>query len=99
LHNSCIGPTEGPLTVIIMLDDVEVPSVVGFVDVLIKHRKSCEKQGKYIEAEMAKNRLDELKYHEDSRRRVSDDLPAAFVTVKLFCCSYIDSVQCYSLFY
>lgn len=67
-----------------MLDDVEDPSVVGYVDVLIEHRKSCEKQGKYVEAEMAKNRLDELKYHEDSRRRVSDDSAAAFVTAKLF---------------
>jgi hypothetical protein len=66
-----------------MLDDVEDPTVVGFVDVLKEHRKSCEKQGKYIEAEMAKNRLDELKYHEDSRRRVSDDSHVAFVIVKL----------------
>jgi hypothetical protein len=76
-----------------MLDDAEDPAVVGFVDVLKEHLKSCEKQGKYTEAEMAKNRLDELKYHEDSRRRVSDDSAAAYVTVKLFCCYSIDSVQ------
>jgi hypothetical protein len=28
-------------------------------------------QGKYVEAEIAKNRLDELKLHEENRRRVS----------------------------
>lgn len=55
-----------------MLDDVQNTAVVEFVEILKEHRRSCEKQGKYLEAEMAKNRLDELKVHEDSRRRVSD---------------------------
>ncbi len=34
-----------------------------------EHRKNCEQQGKYVEAEVAKNRLLELKAHEDSRQR------------------------------
>ena len=34
-----------------------------------EHRKNCEQQGKYIEAEIAKNRLDELRAHEEKRRR------------------------------
>ena len=56
-----------------MLDDIENTAVLGFVEILKEHRRSCEKQGKYIEAAIAKNRLDELKFHEDSRRRVSVD--------------------------
>ena len=37
--------------------------------ILEAHRKNCEKQGKYVEAEIAKNRLEELKVHEENRRR------------------------------
>lgn len=33
-----------------------------------EHRKNCEQQGKYVEAEIAKNRLEELKLHEDKRQ-------------------------------
>jgi hypothetical protein len=29
--------------------------------ILDEHRKNCERQGKYVEAEIAKNRLDELR--------------------------------------
>ena len=29
--------------------------------VLEEHRKQCEQEGKYVEAEMAKNRIEELK--------------------------------------
>ena len=54
-----------------MSEDEENKAVVGFVETLKEHRKSCEKQGKYIEAEIAKNRLEELKFHEDARRKVS----------------------------
>jgi len=35
---------------------------------LEEHRKNCEQQGKYVEAEVAKNRLEELKLHEDKRQ-------------------------------
>lgn len=34
-----------------------------------EHRRNCERQGKYVEAEIAKNRLDELKLHEENRRK------------------------------
>ncbi len=32
-----------------------------------EHLRSCELQGKYAEAEVAKNRLDELRKHEENR--------------------------------
>lgn len=34
-----------------------------------EHRKDCEMQGKYVEAEMAKNRIEELKIQDFNRRR------------------------------
>ena len=34
-----------------------------------EHRKNCERQGKYVEAEIAKNRLEELRLHEENRRK------------------------------
>ena len=40
-----------------------------FIQILEEHRKNCERQGKYVEAEIAKNRLEELKLHEENRRR------------------------------
>ena len=47
----------------------EDSAVQDFLDILEEHRKNCERQGKYVEAEIAKNRLDELKLHEENRRR------------------------------
>ena len=44
-------------------------AVQDFLEILEEHRKNCEKQGKYVEAEIAKNRLEELKLHEENRRR------------------------------
>lgn len=41
-----------------------------FFCVFQEHRRNCERQGKYVEAEIAKNRLDELKLHEENRRKV-----------------------------
>jgi hypothetical protein len=29
-------------------------------EILDEHRKNCENEGKYVEAEMAKNRIEEL---------------------------------------
>jgi len=43
--------------------------VQDFLQILEEHRKNCEKQGKYVEAEIAKNRLEELKLHEENRRK------------------------------
>lgn len=49
----------------------EDTAVLDFLEILEEHRKNCERQGKYVEAEIAKNRLEELKLHEENRRRVS----------------------------
>ena len=54
-----------------MSDTNEDTAVADFLEILEEHRKNCERQGKYVEAEIAKNRLDELKLHEENRRRVS----------------------------
>lgn len=37
--------------------------------ILEEHRKNCEQQGKYVEAEIAKNRLEDLKSHEENRKK------------------------------
>lgn len=47
----------------------EDSAVQDFLQILEEHRKNCEQQGKYVEAEIAKNRLDELKIHEENRRK------------------------------
>lgn len=47
----------------------EDSAVQDFLEILEEHRKNCERQGKYVEAEIAKNRLEELKLHEENRRR------------------------------
>ena len=51
------------------MDSTEDTAVQDFLEILEEHRKNCERQGKYVEAEIAKNRLDELKLHEENRRR------------------------------
>lgn len=51
------------------MDATEDTAVQDFLEILEEHRKNCERQGKYVEAEIAKNRLDELKLHEENRRR------------------------------
>lgn len=52
------------------MDITEDAAVQDFLEILEEHRKNCEKQGKYVEADIAKNRLEELKLHEENRRRV-----------------------------
>ena len=47
----------------------EESAVADFLQILEEHRKNCERQGKYVEAEIAKNRLEELKMHEENRRK------------------------------
>jgi len=51
------------------MGDAEESAVQDFLQILEEHRKNCEKQGKYVEAEIAKNRLEELRLHEENRRR------------------------------
>lgn len=52
-----------------MTENTEESAVTEFLQILEEHRKNCEQQGKYVEAEIAKNRLTELKTHEDNRQR------------------------------
>ena len=40
-----------------------------FIEILDQHRKKCEKEGKYVEAEMAKNRINEIKAQEIQKSR------------------------------
>jgi len=51
------------------MDNSEDSAVQDFLQILEEHRKNCERQGKYVEAEIAKNRLEELKLHEENRRK------------------------------
>jgi len=46
----------------------EASAVSDFLVILEEHKKNCERQGKYIEADIAKKRLKELRQHEDNRR-------------------------------
>ena len=50
------------------MDLEEDSAVQDFLEILEEHRKNCEAEGKYVEAEIAKNRLEELKLHEENRR-------------------------------
>ncbi|CAM9879227.1 unnamed protein product [Chrysoparadoxa australica] len=51
------------------MDINEESAVADFLEILEEHRRNCERQGKYVEAEIAKNRLGELKLHEENRRK------------------------------
>lgn len=42
--------------------------VEDYLTALQEHRKTCEREGNYVEAEMAKNRIEELKLTEGSRQ-------------------------------
>mmetsp|Transcript_38169 Transcript_38169/g.109541 ORF Transcript_38169/g.109541 Transcript_38169/m.109541 type:complete len:274 (-) Transcript_38169:185-1006(-) len=44
-------------------------AIADFLELLEKHRIDCEKQGKYEEAELAATRLEQLRQHEEFRRR------------------------------
>jgi len=57
------------LTFILEMMNSEESAVQDFLSILEEHRKNCERQGKYVEAEIAKNRLEELRVHEENRRR------------------------------
>ncbi|TMW69759.1 hypothetical protein Poli38472_001915 [Pythium oligandrum] len=52
-----------------MADNIEDSAVNDFLLILEEHRKNCERQGKYVEADVAKKRLEELKVHEENRRK------------------------------
>merc|ERR1712176_663141 len=44
-------------------------AIQDFLEVLEKHRLDCEREGKYDEAELARTRLQQLREHEENRRR------------------------------
>merc|ERR1719253_2082886 len=44
-------------------------AISDFLEVLEKHRADCEREGKYEEAELAATRLQQLRDHEENRRR------------------------------
>mmetsp|Transcript_86057 Transcript_86057/g.247001 ORF Transcript_86057/g.247001 Transcript_86057/m.247001 type:complete len:272 (+) Transcript_86057:88-903(+) len=44
-------------------------AIADFLELLEKHRIDCEKSGKYEEAELASTRLEQLRQHEENRRR------------------------------
>jgi len=52
-----------------MVEPQDQTCIQDFLDVLEKHRAECERLGKYEEAELAKTRLEQLRSHEDNRRR------------------------------
>jgi hypothetical protein len=46
----------------------EAVAVADFLTILEEHQRNCEKAGKYLEADIAKKRLEELRAHEAERR-------------------------------
>jgi hypothetical protein len=46
------------------LEMPENGKVEDYLAVLEEHRRTCEREGNYVEAEMAKNRIDELRMQE-----------------------------------
>lgn len=55
-----------------MLDaEPDAENFEDFIAVLEDHRQQCENDGKYVEAEMAKNRILQLKA-EDSQRKLDE---------------------------
>lgn len=54
------------------MNGMDIPdehSIQDFLEVLEKHRLDCERDGKYEEAELARTRLQQLREHEENRRR------------------------------
>ena len=51
------------------MNETQESAIADFLQILEEHRKNCEQQGKYVEAEVAKKRFEELKSHEANRRR------------------------------
>ena len=66
-----------------MLSDQEpqTSAVADFLAILEDHKKSCERAGKYVEAEIAKKRLEELRQHEENRRE--EDLRSRQIAQRL----------------
>ena len=56
-------------SIIYQMNDKEDQAVQDFLEILEEHRKNCERQGKYAEADIARARLEELSKHEENRRK------------------------------
>ena len=50
------------------LEMPENGKVEDYLAVLEEHRRNCEREGNYVEAEMAKSRIDELKLQDGQRQ-------------------------------
>lgn len=50
-------------------NEINPDNISAFIEEMEKHRKTCEEEGRYVEAEMAKNRVEELKEQEFQSRR------------------------------
>ena len=53
------------------MNETQESAIADFLTILEEHRKNCEQQGKYVEADVAKKRYDELKSHEANRKQES----------------------------
>ena len=42
--------------------------IADYLAVLEEHRRNCEREGNFVEADMAKNRIEELKIQEAQRQ-------------------------------
>ena len=51
-------------------DEDQQTAVNDFLAILEEHKKNCEQAGKYIEADIAKKRLEELRQHEVRVHRI-----------------------------
>lgn len=52
----------------IVRGEASEPDLNTFIDLLIDHQKNCESEGKYVEAEIAKNRISELRQQQELKR-------------------------------
>jgi len=48
-------------------NEINAENIQEFIAAMEEHRALCEKDGRYVEAEMAKNRIAELKEQEFNR--------------------------------
>ncbi len=62
-------------------EEMSESNVDEFIEILEQHRKKCEKEGKYVEAEMAKNRVSEIKAQEI--QKFKDNLKSKQLSEKL----------------
>ncbi|KAG9392430.1 Chromosome partition protein Smc [Carpediemonas membranifera] len=51
-------------------EEMELNAIHDFCIILTEHQQQCEREGNYVEAEMARKRLQELKTQEEKRRRI-----------------------------